>query len=253
MTLAFRIIVNEKKAVTCQQALFIVKVFIKCSLHCLLNIFYAFVYVIICIYTCWKPVVLEKQLFLFHVLDLNPIFANQDPPPPPHHKTKKFLHLPLLVNIKSSRMAVLAGKYVFVAILILIPYKCKHVDYCRFKPWSNEAQVIASFNLSWLVKRVIKWFASSRKDLKTAMAFACVWVILQCWNIKLDKTRDYWTWVFVFHGKWSRKICLSLHFSSKCIVSVRKFEKSCDEIWTSSNHSQVIASWWSNEAQVDTS
>ena len=42
-TLAFRIIVNKKKAVTyCQQALFIVKVFIKCSLHSLLNIRYAF-------------------------------------------------------------------------------------------------------------------------------------------------------------------------------------------------------------------
>ena len=35
MALAFRIVVNEKKAVTyCQQSLFIVKVFIKCSLHC---------------------------------------------------------------------------------------------------------------------------------------------------------------------------------------------------------------------------
>ena len=41
--LAFMIIVNKKKAVTyCQQALFIVEVFIKCSLHCLLNIRYAF-------------------------------------------------------------------------------------------------------------------------------------------------------------------------------------------------------------------
>ena len=52
MALAFRIIVNKKKAVTyCQQALFIVKlkVFIKRSLHCLLNILYAF-YVIICIH-----------------------------------------------------------------------------------------------------------------------------------------------------------------------------------------------------------
>ena len=43
MALAFRMIVNKKKAVTyCQQALFIVKVFIKCSLNCLLNIRYAF-------------------------------------------------------------------------------------------------------------------------------------------------------------------------------------------------------------------
>ena len=66
----------------CQQALFIVKVFIKCSLHYLLNIFYAFFYLIICIYTCMlKTCGLEKQLFLFHVLDLNPIFANQDPTP----------------------------------------------------------------------------------------------------------------------------------------------------------------------------
>ena len=53
---------------------------------------YAFFYIIICVYTCWKPVVLEKQFFLFHVLDLNPIFANEDPP---QFKTKKFLHLPL--------------------------------------------------------------------------------------------------------------------------------------------------------------
>ena len=45
MALAFRIIriiVNKKAVTYCQQALFIVKVFIKCSLHCLLNIRYAF-------------------------------------------------------------------------------------------------------------------------------------------------------------------------------------------------------------------
>ena len=53
MALAFRIIVNKKKAVIyCQPALVIVKVFIKCSLHCLLNIRYALFYVIICVYTC---------------------------------------------------------------------------------------------------------------------------------------------------------------------------------------------------------
>ena len=47
------------------------------------------------VYTCWKPVVLEKQFFLFHALDLNRIFANEDPlpPPPPNFKTKKFLPL----------------------------------------------------------------------------------------------------------------------------------------------------------------
>ena len=39
MATAFRIAVNKKKAVTyCQQALLTLKVFIKCSLHCLLNI-----------------------------------------------------------------------------------------------------------------------------------------------------------------------------------------------------------------------
>ena len=43
MALTIRIIVNKKKAVPyCQEALFIVEVFIKCSLHCLLNIRYAF-------------------------------------------------------------------------------------------------------------------------------------------------------------------------------------------------------------------
>ena len=90
MALAFRMVVNKKKAVTyCQQALFIVKVFIALFVEYL----YAFFYVIICVYTCWTPVVLEKQFFLFHVLVLNPIFASEDPPP--QFKTKKFLHLPL--------------------------------------------------------------------------------------------------------------------------------------------------------------
>ena len=53
---------------------------IECLLQCLLNIPRnigdAFFYVITCVYTSWKTVVL---LFLFHVLDCNAIFANQDP------------------------------------------------------------------------------------------------------------------------------------------------------------------------------
>ena len=81
---SFMIIVNEKKAITfSQQALFIVRVFIECLLHCLLNSRYAFFEVIICVYTSWKTVVLPigktALYFLFHVLDLNDIFANQDP------------------------------------------------------------------------------------------------------------------------------------------------------------------------------
>ena len=64
---------------------------IECLLHCLLNIPRnigdAFFYVITCVYTSWKTVVL---LFLFHVLDCNAIFANQDSTPPPHFKTRKF-------------------------------------------------------------------------------------------------------------------------------------------------------------------
>ena len=52
---------------------------IECLLHCLLNIPRnigdAFSYVITCVYTSWKTVVL---LFLFHVLHCNAIFANQD-------------------------------------------------------------------------------------------------------------------------------------------------------------------------------
>ena len=111
-----------------------------------------------------------------------------------------------------------------------------------FKPWSNEAQVIASFNLPWVVKQVIKQSASSRKDLRIAMPFARRRVILQCWNIRLDKTTDYWTREHVFHGNWSWKICLSWHLLSKHIASVRKFKKTCDKIWTSSNRSQVNAS-----------
>ena len=94
--------------------------------------------------------------------------------------------------------------------------------YTKLKPWSKEAQVIANFNMSWLVKLVIKRSASSREDLKIVMPFARVRVILQCWNIKLVKTRDYWTGDYVFHGNWSRKICLSLYFLSKRTVIVRK-------------------------------
>ena len=61
MALAFRIIVKQEGNSTyCQQALFIVKVFTKCSLHCLLNMRYGLFYVIICVYTCRKPLVLEK-------------------------------------------------------------------------------------------------------------------------------------------------------------------------------------------------
>ena len=75
------------------------------------------------------------------------------------------------------------------------------------------------------MKQVIKRSASSRKDLRIAIPFARVRVILQCWNIKLDKTRDYWTREHVFHGNWSWKICLSWHLLSKRIASVRKFKK----------------------------
>ena len=92
------------------------------------------------------------------------------------------------------------------------------------------------------MKLVIKRSASSRKDLRIAMPFARVRVILQCWDIKLDKTRDFWTRDYVFHWNWSRKICLSLHFLSKRIPSVDKFKKTSDENGTSSNHSQVNAS-----------
>ena len=120
--------------------------------------------------------------------------------------------------------------------------KLQQVCWHIVKPWSNEAQVIASFNLSWLVKRVTKRPASSRKDLRIAMPSAGARLILQCWNIKLDKTRDYWTREHVFHGNWSWKICLSWHLLSKRIASVRKFKKTCDEIWTSSNRLQVNAS-----------
>ena len=35
MALAFKIVANKKTVTYCQQALLIVKVFIKCSLHCL--------------------------------------------------------------------------------------------------------------------------------------------------------------------------------------------------------------------------
>ena len=64
---------------------------IECLLHCLLdiprNIGDAFFYVITCVYTSWKTVVL---LFLFHVLDCNAIFANQDLLPTLDYKTRKF-------------------------------------------------------------------------------------------------------------------------------------------------------------------
>ena len=47
------------------------------------------------------------------------------------------------------------------------------------------------------MKLTIKRYASSRNGLKTSMPVArvgCVHAgILQCRNIKLDKTKDYWT------------------------------------------------------------
>ena len=83
--------------------------------------------------------------------------------------------------------------------------------------------------VNFVSKALIKRSASSRKNLKIAMPFARVRVILQCWNIKLE---DYWTGDYVFHGNWSRKV---LYVLFKRISSVRKFKKTCDQIWTSSN------------------
>ena len=91
MALAFRIIVNKKKAVTyCQQALSIAKVFIKCS-------FALFVEYPLCFLLCHnlrlhmlKTCGIGKQFFLFHVLDLNPIFGNQDPHPLLDQETSAF-------------------------------------------------------------------------------------------------------------------------------------------------------------------
>ena len=57
---------------------------IECLLHCLLNIPRnigdAFFCVITCVYTSEKLwyYLFKKKLFLFHVLDCNAIFANQD-------------------------------------------------------------------------------------------------------------------------------------------------------------------------------
>ena len=59
----------------CQQALFIVKVFIALFVEYLLCFLLSHNLHLHMLKTCG----LEKQLFLFHVLDLNPIFANQDP------------------------------------------------------------------------------------------------------------------------------------------------------------------------------
>ena len=80
MALAFRIIINKKEAVPIASSLVYSK-----SVH---KVFIAlFVEYALCFVLCHnlrprkpklKPVVLEKQFFLFHVLDLNPIFGNQD-------------------------------------------------------------------------------------------------------------------------------------------------------------------------------
>ena len=64
MALACRIIVNKKEV--------FIGLFVEYALFLCHNL---------CLYTCRKPVVLEKQFFLFHVLDLNPIFGNQYPSP----------------------------------------------------------------------------------------------------------------------------------------------------------------------------
>ena len=56
------------------------RVFIALFVEYLLCFFYV---IIICIYTSWKNVVwpIWKTVFLLHVLDLNAIFAHQDPLP----------------------------------------------------------------------------------------------------------------------------------------------------------------------------
>ena len=111
---------------------------------------------------------------------------------------------------------------------------------------ANEAEVIATFNMSWLVKLVIKRSASSREDLKIAMPFARVRVVLQCSNIKLVKTRDYWTGDYVFHGNWSRKICLSLYFFVQTYSNRSKVNASQRE------SSQVVGQTRHTSTQVKT-
>ena len=94
MALAFRIIVNKKKAVPyCQQALFIVEVFIKCSLHCLLNIRYAF---LLChnlrLHTPKTPGTGKTVLSVSCTRFKSHIWKSR---PSPSSRKKKYLHLPL--------------------------------------------------------------------------------------------------------------------------------------------------------------
>ena len=94
---------------------------------------------------------------------------------------------------------------------------------------------------------MIKRSASSRKDLKISIPFARVWVILQCLNIKLHKTKDYWTRDYVFDENWSRKTCLTCIF----VQTYRKFCKFKKKLAMKfepaqivRKSTQVIASWW---------
>ena len=91
MALAFRIAVNKKKAVTyCQQALFIVKVFIA-----------LFVEYPLCFLLCHnlrlhmlKTCGIGKTVLSVSCAPFKSHIRKSRPPPPPF-KTKKFLHLPL--------------------------------------------------------------------------------------------------------------------------------------------------------------
>ena len=63
MALAFRIVVNKKKAVMhlLPASLVYSKSVHRVFIALFVEYLYAFFYVIICVYTCWKPVVLEKR------------------------------------------------------------------------------------------------------------------------------------------------------------------------------------------------
>ena len=79
------------------------------------------------------------------------------------------------------------------------------------------------------------------------MPFARVWVILQCLNIKLHKTKDYWTRDYVFDENWSRKTCLTFIFVQTCrkfCKFKKKFAMKFEPAQIVRKSTQVIASWW---------
>ena len=116
----------------------------------------------------------------------------------------------------------------------------------------------ASHRKFWLVMACEANDQTIRKFLRRfAMPFARVRVILQCYNIKIYKTRDYWTRDYVFHGNWSPKIILfKLAFFvqsyRKCLKSLKKLGMTFEPAQIVRKSSQVVGQTRHKSTQVKT-